>query len=942
MLAMLLSSIVTIVMHLSPVQATSTYGASLKVDDPINRINATLGIKSGSQVTTKGTITNVGATTLTDLLTGVYFIEGTGVAKPADFSFEFSLDCATWFLIDPSEVKLPSPAASPMQVELVIGQFGGETLAPGASLTVYIRMTLSNDLTPITWPNRILQSIIVWVFKDANQDRHWEGINANPSEPLYSQNTTYHGWYDWDNPIKIDLAIVHTAEIDGTGKFYYNIQDAINAASPGDTIWVYPGTYNEQVSISKQLSVIGLGGAGQTFIDATGLVAMPGSSFALVTINAPGSVLFQGFTVQNAWNVAHDREGILTQCLAASPTYAITSNRIYGTNNASDDQDYGFYAQSGKENIVFSNNVITQTGANNIVCELHTGSTEISGNALDAGAYGTDPIFLMTYNGIDITTLQNVSYNTFDMGTGEAFDYGHRATGVSFATPGAAWGLGEAKFTNMVISRNTFNNLKSNRRGIGFWNANNTAHNIVSPKVTYNTIIGIPASAGSFGIDFYGLTDNAVITHNKITGVDTAVYLRNGDALGTKINYNCIVGNTLGVNWTIGLSSVNATLNWWGSDTGPKPTGSGDGVTAKVDFNPWLNSTFDYNPKKYPLEGAPVTFDASKTIEPCSVLKTIASYTWNFSDGSVTTTPNPVIVHSFANFGIYNVSLTLSFTDLSTYKCSALVHVAKAPTASFVYSPIPAGEMDTITSDAGGSTPNGGIIVNYEWNFGDGNVTSTPSSTITHVFALHGNYLVTLNVTDDEGLSGITSKNVDVLIHDVAVVDVTPYRNWTYQGRTIKINVTVANLGNFTETAEVALYYNITAGNLVGPNQTVTLNAGEIQTLTFAWDTTGVPYRQNYTMTAAITRNGFDSNLTNNILDSPTKIKVRILGDINGDDKVDTRDLYKIALAFGSYGPNKLYLGSPAHPNWNADADINEDNVINAKDYYFAAANFGK
>jgi len=931
-IAILLSSVVTIATQLSPVQAASTYGASLKVDDPINRINATLGIKSTSQVTTKGTITNVGATTLNDLLTGVYFIEGIGVAKPADFSFEFSFDCATWSQIDPSEVKVPSPPASPMQVELVIGSPGGETLAPGASLTVYIRMTLKADLTPISWPNRILQSIIVWVFKDANQDRHWEGINANPSEPLYSQNTTYQGLNDWDNPIRIDLAIVHTAEIDGTGKFYYNIQDAIDAASPGDTIWVYPGTYNEQVTINKQLSVIGVAGASQTFIDATSLVATPGSSFVLVTINATGNVLFQGFTVKNAWNAAHDREGILTQCFAASPTYTIVSNKIYGTNNASDDQDYGFYAQSGKENIVFSNNMITQTGANNIVCELHTGSTEISSNALDAGAYGTDPIFLMTYNGIDVVTLQNVSYNTFDMGTGEAFDYGHRATGVSFATPGSAWGLGEAKFTNMMISRNTFNNLKSHRRGIGFWNANNTAHNIVSPTVTYNAINGIPGSTGSFGIDFYGLTDNAVITRNKITDVDTAIYLRNGNAPGTKINYNCIVGNTIGVDWTIGSSPVNATLNWWGSDTGPKPTGLGDKVTNNVIFDPWLNSTFDYSPKKYPLVGAPVTFDASKTLEPCSVLKTIASYTWNFSDGNVITTFNPVIVHSFADFDIYNVTLTLSYTDLSTYKCSALVHVAKAPTASFVYSPIPAGEMDPVTFDAGDSTPNGGIIVSYEWNFGDGNITSTSSSTITHIFALHGNYLVTLNVTDDEGLSDIKSKNVEILIHDVAVIDVTPYRNWTYQGRTININVTVANLGSFTETATVALYYNITAGNLVGPNQTITLNPGEKQTLTFAWNTTGVPYRQNYTITAVITRDGFDSNLANNILDSPTKIKVRVIGDINNDDKVNILDVYGVAQCFGK---------TPDRQGWNPDADINDDGKIDIKDFMATCRNYG-
>jgi hypothetical protein len=899
-------------------------------------------------VTTKGTITNVGVTTLTDLLTGVYFIESVGPAKPADFSFEFSFDCATWMPIDPSEVKLPSPPASPMQVELVIGQPGGETLAPGVSLTVFIRMTLHNDLTPIAWSSRIVQSMIVWVFKDADHDRHWDGLYASPSEPLYSQNTTYAGINDWDNPVKIDLAIVHTVEIDGTGKFYYSIQAAIDAASPGDTIWVYDGTYNEAININKPLTVLSINGADKTIIDGTGVVL---SSAGLVKMTADsGNVEFQGFTVKNAPAAGIVRMCILAQSDLAGPTYTIQNNKIYGTNNPDEYEDYGFYSQNDFGNLVFKYNMITGTGANNMVLERHLGTSDISYNTLDAGVWGADTIFLMTYGGPswDVNTLQKVSHNAFDMGTGgNPFDYAHKATGVSFSSPaGAGWPpwntLTSAKYAHMEISYNTFNNLKDHRRGIGFWNGNNSAHNLLSPTITYNSISGIPSSVGSFGIDFYGLTDNAAINHNKITGVDAAICLRNGDAPGTKINYNCIAGNAMGVNWTLGSSPVDATLNWWGSDTGPQPSGSGDKVTSNVNFSPWLNSTFDYNPKKYPLVGAPVTFDASKTIQPCSALKTVTSYTWDFDDGNVITTSNPVIAHSFANFGIYEVKLTLSYADLSTYDCSESVQVAQAPTASFVYLPIPAGEMDLVTFDASSSAPNGGIIINYEWNFGDGNITSTSIPTIGHLFALHGSYLVTLNVTDDEGLSDTTSKNVKVLIHDVAVIDVTPYRNWTYQGRTIKINVTVANLGNFTETAEVALYYNITAGNLVGPNQTVTLNAGEIQTLTFAWDTTGVPYRQNYTMTAAITRNGFDSNLTNNILDSPTKIKVRILGDINGDDKVDTRDLYKIANAFGSYGPNKLYPGSPAHPNWNADADINEDNQVNAKDYYVAAGNFGK
>ena len=45
-----------------------------------------------------------------------------------------------------------------------------------------------------------------------------------------------------------------------------SIQKAVNAADPGDTIIVGPGTYNESIIINKDVTVISLDGAGTTFI----------------------------------------------------------------------------------------------------------------------------------------------------------------------------------------------------------------------------------------------------------------------------------------------------------------------------------------------------------------------------------------------------------------------------------------------------------------------------------------------------------------------------------------------------------------------------------------------------------------------------------------------------------------------------------------------------
>jgi hypothetical protein len=199
----------------------------------------------------------------------------------------------------------------------------------------------------------------------------------------------------------------------------------------------------------------------------------------------------------------------------------------------------------------------------------------------------------MTYDGVDVTTLQKVSYNTFDMGTGGPFDYDHRATGVSFCSVYPYYGTSSpAKFTNMVVSDNTFNNLQSNRRGIGFW-IGGTGNDLVSPEITGNTITGVGQPADSLGIDFVGSGDvsGANITGNSITGTAAGVILRSGDASGAKINFNNIAGNTVGLDWT-GGSQVDARFNYWGSSSGPGGSGPGTGqpIIGNATFDPWLSS----------------------------------------------------------------------------------------------------------------------------------------------------------------------------------------------------------------------------------------------------------------------------------------------------------------------------------------------------------------
>lgn len=258
---------------------------------------------------------------------------------------------------------------------------------------------------------------------------------------------------------------------------------------------------------------------------------------------------------------------------------------------------------------------------------------------------------------------------------------------------------------------------------------------------------------------------------------------------------------------------------------------------------------------------------------------------------------------------------------------------AAAPQSNFTYSPVPPIQNQTTTFDASSST-SGGTIVSYEWDFGEGVNVTIANPITTYVFAYDGNHKVALTVIDSHGLNDTMLEVIDVLQHDVAVIDVVPYRAWVYEGQTLNVNVTVVNNGDFNETVTVDLYYNLTANQQIGTMIT-DLSLNETKTLTFVWDTLGVQHCHNYTITA-LANIQFDSNATNNVKEGAIRIKVRIMGDINGDGQVDMRDIGSAATAFGERP------GDPRWLPWGPYADIDNNGIVNLKDIGWICRDFGK
>jgi PKD repeat protein len=92
----------------------------------------------------------------------------------------------------------------------------------------------------------------------------------------------------------------------------------------------------------------------------------------------------------------------------------------------------------------------------------------------------------------------------------------------------------------------------------------------------------------------------------------------------------------------------------------------------------------------------------------------------------------------------------------------ATILEAKAPEAEFTYTPTNPTTENEITFDASLSEDVDGTIESYSWNLGDLSEPQTGVE-IIYTFGSAGDYIVTLTVTDNDGLTDAISKTITVV-----------------------------------------------------------------------------------------------------------------------------------------------------------------------------------
>ena len=174
-----------------------------------------------------------------------------------------------------------------------------------------------------------------------------------------------------------------------------------------------------------------------------------------------------------------------------------------------------------------------------------------------------------------------------------------------------------------------------------------------------------------------------------------------------------------------------------------------DGSDAAASPNRMPMAVFAYD-----FEGLEISVDASGSGDADG---TIVAYHWSFGDG--TSGAGVTASHAYSRPGTYTVTLTV--TDEAGAMVSTDYVVAprarnRPPTARFGHRV----NGLQIAVDASGSSDPEGLVVDYDWDFGDG--TTRRGVRASHAYSTAGSYTVRLTVADDPGATDSVSEVVSV------------------------------------------------------------------------------------------------------------------------------------------------------------------------------------
>ena len=420
---------------------------------------------------------------------------------------------------------------------------------------------------------------------------------------------------------RLELRRFFGAHIVGNPTNFATIQAAVNAASPGATINVDPGTYIEQVTINKQLTLRGT----EAGVDARSSQRASNNRETIVTGVNSGGVISRSFHV-GANDVVLDGftvQGETSQSTSVGAGIVIAPG-VSGTKIL---------------NNIVQNNVAGLYLANNSATDPCVIQRNVFRNNNNDGVNGGRAIY--TDGGVSGGNLTNVFIDS------NVFDSNYGGNGTTTVEPAIAFETQAAgKQSNIFITNNSFTD---NGKSVLFFN---TTFVIIYGNTVSGASDWYSGSLRFEGNNHYVWIVNNNITNNPAPGVAIDSSGVAGNSSAFFINYNNITNNGTNYPQSMGVvlrqadydGYIDVRSNWWGSSSGPSGDGpgSGDGVYANAFkgqhwevfpgghpmFSPWSTSPNPTNVTSLP------TSPAGLAAYPISGSQTQTLVTWSPRPGS--------------------------------------------------------------------------------------------------------------------------------------------------------------------------------------------------------------------------------------------------------------------------------------------------------------------
>ncbi len=505
-----------------------------------------------------------------------------------------------------------------------------------------------------------------------------------------------------------------TLYVGGTGPGNFTkIQDAIDSSIPGDTIYVYNGTYAENIVIAKSLSLVGEG-TNVTTIDGMG-------SGDVINISADG-VNITGFSLINSGVNSGDvgielysvRDCIINLVAFSNMTnfavHLIRSNQNIVSHSQISNSRTGIYLELSDANII-SDNVISSSSSNvymrmsrsNVVVNnvLSNGSNgiQLSGsdnnlianNTILDNSYGVyfyfsqrnvllnntfieDGIFIYgslsywnthiidpsnTINGKPLYYWKNVTGGKIPSGSGQVILA--NCTQVMVENQNVSNGsvgilLGHS--SNNIISNNTASSNGWYGIYLDMSDGNTIANNTVSQNgedglqlffSNGNTVDGNTFSDGTNGIKLYSSGSNTILSNNISSNTQDGLALWSS-SIGNVLSNNTIFDNI--------ESGIDLRFSYVITISNNTISNNQDGIYIDSASHSTLSGNSMFNDGVY-MRGSNLNHWNTHIIDPSNTVNGKPLYYWkNATGGKIPTGSGQVILANCTNVIVENQAIS--------------------------------------------------------------------------------------------------------------------------------------------------------------------------------------------------------------------------------------------------------------------------------------------